>query len=1102
MGFAVHRGNRLETLVELVAALPPASDDPFVPETFVIPTRGLERWLGMRLADARGVFAHARFVSLEDLLDEVLAAAAPDEGKALDAWRPGHLVWHVAEVLRDVGSDPELAPLVSWLGPPSGAGLAGSASRDAASLSARTLQLAKRLAEAFYRYTLHRADVVEQWLDPAALAAVPRADRWQAALWRKVVRHVGDTVPWPGRRLQALTAALLAGAPLPASVPARIVLFGHHTIAPLHLDALVALARSREVLLFRPACSIGPASDPNVRAHALRASLDRLGADLDKLLAERGIESLSHVVSPAPGTALHHLQAAILGGRTAQPVMTPRPLDRSLRMHVCHGALRQVEALRDDLLRLFDEDPTLEPRDVCVMTPDIETFAPLIDAVFRDGDREAAADDPQNPGFPPLHRIHDVSLKRANASAEAFLAILDLVDSRLPQSALVDLLAMTPVLDRIEVDPDHLDEMRGLLRSAGIRWGLDAAWRAAFDQPATDANTWRFGFDRLLLGHALATDGIVGFRDVVPVDDVEGDKTEVLGRIVDWLEDLFAALLDLKRPRSVAAWRDTLGALVTRLLVKDDRSAGQAQPIFDELQALAERASVGRFGGELELGAVRALLVEPFEARRPSISFLSGGLTFCAMLPMRTVPFRVVGLLGMDDGTFPRQAAGLGFDLLQREPRLGDRDTRADDRTTFIETLLAARDHLIVTWTGLRATDRRAMEPAGPVAELRETLVELFGEAARREPITIEHALQPFSARNFEREPEVAPGVPGRPRSFDRRQAEGARIARGPRSSPPPHWTTMTLAPPDPDEPVALDQLIACLSDPAGWFCRQRLQFWLGQREDIASDREPIVLDKLEEWALRDDVLAWELAGVDVAARERALVAAGRLPIGAPGRRTQRRVEAQVARLVQTARPLLVGAARRVPVEVELARRRLMGFVDRLHPDGPGLHRVVTQASRGKARHKLELWIRHLAATTAGAGPIRSTLVAFDGATRLGPVSPAEARRALGELVALHDRAWSAPLAFFPSTSWAWLDALRGGHNDPARAARDPWESRRLDTMTIKGEADDPHVALLFGARDGDFPFEDDDFRELSGRVLGPLLDRIGAGFSGARRSP
>ena len=95
------------------------------------------------------------------------------------------------------------------------------------------------------------------------------------------------------------------------------------------------------------------------------------------------------------GTLLGRIQADVHADREPPGAPLPgrldeRPLldagDRSIQVHACHGRARQVEVLRDAILHLLEDDPTLEPRDVIVMCPDIETFASLIQATFGAGE--------------------------------------------------------------------------------------------------------------------------------------------------------------------------------------------------------------------------------------------------------------------------------------------------------------------------------------------------------------------------------------------------------------------------------------------------------------------------------------------------------------------------------------------------------------------------------------------------------------------------------------------------------------------------------------------------------------------------------------------
>lgn len=1107
----VHRSNRVEVLADALAALPPlTAGDPFAPEVIAVPSRGLEQWLQMRLAEARGVAANLTFTSPDALLAGAVAHALGDAPDAPDPWAPSRLRWHLLAALPAVLDLPPLAPLRRYLD-----------RRDGDPPQRRRVVLATRVAEVLHRYTLYRPDLLAAWeRDGVGGDAGADDDDWQPLLWRALAAAI--TRPHPGRRLAAFLDAIRArGDAALAALPPRLVLFGLNTLPPAHVDALDAIAAHREVHLFLPCASaddraealrVATRGENRTFRHPLLSSLDRLARDLDLLLATRPEPPTLHDHFVDPGardpdahdagapSALALFQQDLLhlrdrGAATDNPTAERRPHphalaahDDSLRVHVCHGAMRQVEALRDELLARFAADPTLEPRDVVVLTPDITTFAPLVQAVFADGDRGGdgggGGDSPAR-GFPALHQLHDLSLQRTNPLADAFLRVLDLATGRLEQSAVLALLATPPALARADLDPDDLPRVRRWLHDAGVRWARDAADRARHGQPPDPLHTWRFGFDRLLLGHALANDGFDRFAGVSPFDDVEGKDALIVGRLVDYCERLFDTLERLRAPRDLPAWRATCATLLDDLLVSDHASAGRAQPVLDELTKLVDSAADAAFAEPLELEALRALLDAPFKARRTAITFLSGGLTFCTMVPMRSLPFRVVCLLGMDDGAFPRGAATLGFDRAAAdEPRPGDRTDRDDDRQAFLEALLGARDHLVITYSGRDPTDNAALPPCGPVAELLATL-----ERGFIGPWRVEHPLSPFSPDNFR---------PEAPLAFDRRFLAGARRLASARAPTPPFVPDPTAPlpepPRDPSEtapaaapPDELDlaSLVAFFKDPTRAFLKQRLGVSLYESDDAVLDDAPLDLDGLARWAIGKDLVAWRVAGADDATARAAVRADGRLPGGNLALPLLDGADRAAARVAARVNALRAGPRRVVPLALPLALpdgagRTLVGRVDDVFDRGA----VAFHPTSARAKHLLGVWIPHLALCAAGLGPGPSWLVARNGAFSFARLDPAWAAGRLADLVALYLDGLRRPLPFAPATSDAWLDKQRrGGDKSAARfAARKAWET----FFAFRGEGDTDHARLVWG----DTPIYDvPGFGDVAGRVLGPLLD-------------
>lgn len=629
------------------------------PETVVVHSKGMERWLSMELATRLGVVANVRFPFPARAIHGVISEALGEVGLECDPWTPDRLMWAVARVLPDLLNQESFGPLRAYLG----------AEESDGTLGRRQLQLCRRLADTFDRYITYRPELVLEWK-----VGADRGEDWQRTLFAAVERLVGK--PHLAERVRRFFALLSAGDVQLVQPDRRICFFGVSALPPLFVDVLGGLSRYMEIHLFvlcpsqaywghvrsrrdmarlwrrMPREEISDEDLHLEEGNPLLATFGRLGRDFQIVLESRDddtpyVEPAGELFYP-PGedTMLSVVQTDILRlehrgtGRGGPEPVALSAVDRSIRFHSCHSPLRQVEVLLDELLRAFDEDPSLEPRHVLVMTPDIEAYAPLIEAVFRGGDAA--------PAIP--YRIVDRSLAQVNPVAEALLKVLGLVSSRVTAQEVLDLLTVTAVQERFEIGPDDLAQIEDWVRTSGIRWAVDGAHRADWEQPDFEENTWRFGLDRLLMGHAFAGDEESLFGNVAPVEGIDGVRAELVGRFVDFAETLFDLLATLQAPATMDTWRERLSGALEELFASTGNANWIIQEVRDGLGEVTEHVATVGFDGRLEPSAVQTLLSGRFDRPDPLTGFLVGGVTFAAMVPMRSIPFQVIGLLGMDDG--------------------------------------------------------------------------------------------------------------------------------------------------------------------------------------------------------------------------------------------------------------------------------------------------------------------------------------------------------------------------------------------------------------------------------------------------------------------
>ena len=1077
----VYKSNRVEKLIgPLARELRKPSGDPFAPEVVVVHSKGMERWLAMQIGQQLGICANVRFPFPGRIVQEAFAAALGDRARSLDAWRPESLLWTILGCLPGLHDRPGFEPLDSYL------------DDDPAGL--KRFQLAQRIARTFDRYATYRPDLVLDWE-----RGVDTGGGWQPELWRAVAERIdGGHLARLWRPFQ--DAMTRGDAPL-EGFPSRLFLFGVSTLPPLYMDVLARLARKTEVHLFQLAPSrewwahvrtrrqiaraeagLFGAVDPTDLhlevGHPLLASLGRLGRDFQLILEDAEYDEPAGDLfeQPLRDDLLQGLQRDMLDLRVeARPIDDP---DRSIEVHSCHGELRQVQVLQDRLLQLFKDLPSLQPRDIAVMMPDVEHWAPLVKAVFDRDD-----DDPRHIPF----RVSDRSLRRDNPVAEGLIALMGLVDSRVTASQVLDLLSHEPIRLRYELGADDVEAVTAWVRESGIRWGIDADHRARVGVPAEAQNTWRFGLDRLLLGIAMRGNDERLFQGVLPYDEVEGNSTRVLGRFIDLCERLFEHLEDLTEPRSLAAWNLAIDRLLTDFLVDDHEHAWQHQQVRSVLADAVARAQGVRFDEAITPEVLLGFLSSVFEESMPASGYLSGQVTFCAMVPMRSIPFRVVCMLGMDERAYPRRGRHLDFDRVDGS-RKGDRTPREDDRTLFLEALLSARDRLIVTYTGQDIRDNKPTPPSVMVSELLDALESTRGDIRSR--VTIDHPLQPFSPANFRAGDE-------RRFSFDDAYLEGARRLRSEREGLPA-WLAEPLPPLEAPAEITLDDLYGFFG--SGSLVRlmnRRLKVWFGRDEDAIEDREPFDLNALELWglgsALLDKAVRVDDGSVDTFAE--AVRAKGALPHGVPGDCVfETRIKPLVEPLAARIREQLGEHPRpAVRVDLVLSGVRVTGSVDGWTEKG----RLLYSYSKLKAKHQLRAWIGHLASSVVepGIGATRlfgrragGGVAAYDYRT----LDPNWARERLADLVALYRMGQSRPLPFFPETCLAWAEARAA--NDwgppPAKAtwrAKDKW-STRWDS----GEGDDSHVRRALG----DIGFTPElsfgggpDLSQLAERVYRPMIN-------------
>ncbi len=1061
----LYTADRVEPLAgHLAGVLAEAPADPLSPEWVAVPSEGMRRWLALELARTLGasepgrgdgVAANIRAPFPGALRAEVLRAGLGGDD---DPWDVGRLTWAVLAELDAGRGDPDLGPLVG----------APSSSRYAR---------ARRVADLFDRYAVHRPALVRAWAEGrdvgASGASLDGRLRWQPVLWRRVRHRLG--VASPAERLPELLDRLAAG-DLVVALPERVALFGLSVLPGgaefVPLAAALAARHDVHVYLLEPspgaARHVVGAAPPAGGALRLRAEVD-LGRVRHPLLRSWGrthVETAALLADaadrgavparPVPvatgdrpaATLLGRLQADLRHDRAGRGDLRPDPSDRSVQFHACPGRSRQVEVLRDVVCHLLADDPTLSEDDVVVVCPALDELAPVVTAVLGPPAGERPSGDGHAGGAPHLrYRLADRSLRSDEPVLTALDAVLELAAGRLAADEVLDVLALAPVRTRLGLTDLDLDRIGEWARRANVRWGLDATHRARFGVPASiDTNSWQDALDRLLVGVAVAPDPPALAVGELCTLDVDGDDAERAGRLAEAFDALRRLVVATDSERRLVEWLDLVAGVAHALVAAPPDEPWQADALVSLLAGLRREAAAAGDDASVPLAFpdLRRLLAGRLAGGPGRPDFFRGGMVVSSLRPLRWLPHRVVCLLGADERAL-KSAPGDGDDLLGAHPAAGDPDGRAEVRQALLETVLAARDVLVVVRDGRDVRTDQPVPPATPVAELRDAVlasVDPRDRPALAARLEVEHPRQGADPTYF----EVGAVLAGRPFGFDPQGLAGA-LARRSATAPGPF-----LAEPLPEraeQVVDLADLGRFLDDPTSSFLRDRLRLHVGGARQLDEEVLPVEVDTLVRWQLGERLVAALLAGHDRAAWERAERRSGTVPPGDLGARVLDEVAATALAVVEDAASLGLrqGPPTPVPVDVVLDDgTRVVGTVE-VRPGRDGAGPALVGCSRVAPRAVVRAWLDLVALVAGEVPPGTSGTAGADGSTarravvvgrspfgspasagatttvRLRPVAGgAEARRAaraaLAVVVDCFRSGLRSPLPLFPTLSY------------------------------------------------------------------------------------
>ena len=871
------QSNKMAKLAdELVICLQQFTGGPlslFEGQNVLVQSPGMAQWLKLLIAEKSGIAANIHFPLPSSYIWELYRQHFDDLPEQSAFTKP-NMTWKLMQILPQHLELESFASLKHYL-------------NDGDPL--KCYQLCHKIADVFDQYLVYRPEWIQVWeqgedqLSEVDVTLQP----WQPILWRALVEYSKAIQESPYHRANLHQGLMEKLQQSTEKATRPLFIFGISALPQQQLEVFTALAETTEVFIFwcNPSQHYwGDVVDAKVLGQArlkgeeiadymeignpLLSSWGKLGRDYQDMLLNLDIEQHESFEETEPQNLLQHIQSEVLnlayrgsmsglepsellGNGVAFPKLTIGADDKSVVIHACHSKVRELEVLHDYLLHQFSREPTLSPADIIVMMPDVASYGPFIEGVFG-----SATKDNHIP-----FAISDRLASEESPLLLSFLQLMNLHHSRMTLSDVLALLEVPSLRQKFDISESEFELLKHWLMDAGVRWGWDQQDKSRWDLPADSQNTWMFGLDRLLAGYAIKTEDLLhaGESTVAPYLDIEGQHAVALGKFGQFSELLLDALSFCLRSESLQEKTDKALSLLDALYEVEDKEQVYANQLRQAIEQISSHAN--QYPEAINQDIFVAELQQSLSDKGVGQRFLAGSVNFCTLMPMRSIPFKLVCLLGMSDGDYPRQTAPIGFDLMRHaKGRKGDRSRRHDDRYLFLEALLSAEEKLFISYNGFSVKDNSELSPSILVSELVEYCQHCFAlegdenldfretQSKLNEHLHTMHYLQPFSAGYFKQSEFTQT-------SFNPQWCDVASLQSQPITQIPFFDQGSQNAPLGSEEhadnvQLELRDLISFFENPVKALFRARWQTSMDIRHEQLIDEEPFALDPLNRYQL------------------------------------------------------------------------------------------------------------------------------------------------------------------------------------------------------------------------------------------------------------
>ncbi len=823
---------KLENLIsEFCKDINKLKDDPFESDIVITQSSAMQSYLNRKLATINTIAINIDYIQPRNFICKLFKLCEININEK--RFEKETLTWKIYSLIPELENNPIYTTLKNYI------------ENDINKKDIRRYQLSKVIADIFDNYVAYRGKWLESWQEGKSIQfddkIAQKHQEWQKDLWQRLCVGKNDLF---------LRATHLIDSNIQEykdKLPKKIYIFGISNLPKDYIEFFSELRNYIDIHFYYlgPCCEYWAEVNRKSAVIAkidnkLLASWGQLGRDFFSLLLNYNFNiGGDETINYYPDTILGFIQRDILYNTCEDEshLSKNNELDNSITINSCYSRMREVEVLYEYILHLLNENENINPSDIVILAPNIEEYSPYTKAIF---------DNPEENNKRIPFSIADSSLKETSKVVETFMNILNIFNSKMLAQDIYNIISSEAIVNKYKLSIEDLAEIHTLIINSNTIWGKDCEHRkSVLDQDFNEMNSWEFGFNRLFAGYAFDSENIVDYKDILPLP-LQSSQGLLLGKLKTIVDDIFKYSKILENDKTVDGWYNILLKIVNDFFTIENNNNEELKPLYDAINLLNNNFKNAEFANRLSLDIIKDALLDKFSANTNSTTMFVGGLTFCKLLPMRNIPFKIVAILGMNEGEFPRLDKQCGFDLMQKKHQLGDRSMRKDDRYIFLETLMACQEKLYLSYIGQNINDNANIPPSILISELTDYISSSMKISEKK--LITKHPLQQFNKKYFQNSKKYF--------SYSNINYQASQTLNNIDKKSENTFCDKELKLPSQLE-FSFNDFINFFICPTKFFLNHRLNINLYQKKiDTIKDCENFSLDNLEDYKLKDNFMS------------------------------------------------------------------------------------------------------------------------------------------------------------------------------------------------------------------------------------------------------